>query len=164
MKAEDRLELIGWKAKNTQKMWYWDVVMCKWKNFSFNCLFSNVEEINLLLSVLKKAKNKNFDFCYLMANNQLKCGIIYKKVAVRVGDDAWIHYWYWGEGSFQTLNLMLTILQNQIGVKSTSVSVISIPLSFNSLLNVLYHGGFMEVEALWKHSFWIKLTISLSLT
>ena len=81
--------------------------MCKWKNFSFNCLFSNVEEINLLLSVLKKAKNKNFDFCYLMANNQLKCGIIYKKAAVHVGDDAQIHYWYWGEDSFQTLNLML---------------------------------------------------------
>ena len=38
--------------------------------------FENVDEINLMLSLFKKAKNSNFDFCYLMANDQLKCGII----------------------------------------------------------------------------------------
>ena len=26
-------------------------------------------------------------FCYLIANNQSKCGIIYKKIALRAGDD-----------------------------------------------------------------------------
>ena len=26
-------------------------------------------------------------FCYLTANYQLKCGIIYKKIAMRAGDD-----------------------------------------------------------------------------
>ena len=30
LKAEDKLELIGWKVKNIRKkMWYWDDVMCK---------------------------------------------------------------------------------------------------------------------------------------
>ena len=47
-----------------KKLWYWDVVICKWVNFSFKCFLSNVEEINLLLSLFKKAKNNNFDFCY----------------------------------------------------------------------------------------------------
>ena len=26
-------------------------------------------------------------FCYLIADNQTKCGIIYKKIAMQVGDD-----------------------------------------------------------------------------
>ena len=51
------------------------------------CFLSNAEEINLLLSLFKKAKNKNFDFCYLMANNQLKWGIIYEKIVLQAGND-----------------------------------------------------------------------------
>ena len=51
------------------------------------CFLSNAEEINLLLSLFKKAKNKNFDFCYLMTNNQLKWGIIYEKIVLQVGND-----------------------------------------------------------------------------
>ena len=53
----------------------------------FKCFLSNVEEINLLLSLFKKAKNKNFDFCYLMANNQLRRGIIYEKITMREVND-----------------------------------------------------------------------------
>ena len=56
-------------------------------NFSFKCFLSNVEEINLLLFLFKKIKNSDFDFCYLMENNQLKCGIVYKKIAMRESDD-----------------------------------------------------------------------------
>ena len=93
LKAKDKLELIGWKVKNIRKkMWYWDDVMCKWKNFSFKCFLSNVEEINLLLSLFKK-----LDFCYLMANNQLKCSIIYEKIAMRAGEDEWIIYYEWSK-------------------------------------------------------------------
>ena len=76
-------------------MQYSDAVMCKWVNFSFKCFLSNLEEINLLFSLFKRAKNSNFDSCYLVANNQLKCGIIYKKVAMRVGDDERITDYEW---------------------------------------------------------------------
>ena len=93
MKAEDELELIRWKVKSIRKkLWYWDVVICKWVNFSFKRFLSNVEEINLLRSLFKKQKNKNFDSCYLKTNNSLKCSIIYEKIAMRAGDDEWINY------------------------------------------------------------------------
>ena len=54
------------------------------------CFLSNAEEINLLLSLFKKAKNKNFDFCYLRANNQLRRSIIYEKITMREVNDEWI--------------------------------------------------------------------------
>ena len=60
--------------------------MCKWVNFSSQRCLSNVEEINLILSFFKN-KTKNFDFCYLKANNLIKCRIIYEKIAMREGDD-----------------------------------------------------------------------------
>ena len=70
-------------------------------NFFSKCFLSNVEEINSLLSFLKTLWNNNFVFfCYLTASNQLKCGIIYEKIAMRVGDDEqrindeW-PYWIW---------------------------------------------------------------------
>ena len=31
--------------------------------------------------------NFNFDFLSMITNNQIKCGIIYEKIAMRVGDD-----------------------------------------------------------------------------
>ena len=31
--------------------------------------------------------NCNFDFLSMITNNQIKCGIIYEKIAMRVGDD-----------------------------------------------------------------------------
>ena len=86
LKSEDKFELIRWKIKNIhKKLCYWDVVMCKWVNFSSERCLSNVEEINLILSFFKN-KTKNFDFCYLKANNLIKCRI-YEKIAMREGDD-----------------------------------------------------------------------------
>ena len=57
LKAEDKLDIISWKVKNIRKtLWYWDSGMCKWVDISFKCSQPNVEEINLLLSLFKKAK------------------------------------------------------------------------------------------------------------
>ena len=63
--------------------------------FFIKCFLSNVEEINLLLSLFKKAKNKNYDFCYLMTNNQLRCRFIYEKIAMQAGDDEQIINYEW---------------------------------------------------------------------
>ena len=58
-------------------------------NFSFKCFLSNVGEVNLLLFFSKKKKKKTvLIFCYLMAKNQLKCGVIYEKnIVMWVGED-----------------------------------------------------------------------------
>ena len=40
-------------------------------------------------------KIPNLFFCYLIANNQLKCGIIYKEIAIRAGDDERITNYEW---------------------------------------------------------------------
>ena len=63
--------------------------------FFIKCFLSNVEEINLLLSLFKKAKNKDYDFCYLMTNNQLRCRFIYEKIVMRAGDDEQIINYEW---------------------------------------------------------------------
>ena len=42
---------------------------------------SNFEETNSLLSFVKKSEKKTI-FHYLIANNQLKCSIIYKKIVM----------------------------------------------------------------------------------
>ena len=36
-------------------------------------------------------------FCYLIADNQIKCSIIYKKIAMQVGDDKQRIYYEWPE-------------------------------------------------------------------
>ena len=53
-------------------------------NFSSKCFLSNVEEINSLLSCFKKSKKEQKT---KIANNQLKCSIIYKTIMMRAGDD-----------------------------------------------------------------------------
>ena len=45
--------------------------------------------------------NCNFDFFLpVMTNNQTKCGIIYKKIAMQVGDDEQMTHYEWLKMNF----------------------------------------------------------------
>ena len=80
LKAEDILETTRWKVKNMQNICNIEIKWCVseffFKVFSFKCwrnksttfFFQKIRKITTLFS------------CYLMANNQLKCRIIYKKI------------------------------------------------------------------------------------
>ena len=93
LKAEDKPEILRWKVKNICKISEikWSVSEFYFKVFSFKCwrntftafFFQKTGEIAILI------------FCYLIANNQLKCGIIYKKIAMRVGDNEWKINYEW---------------------------------------------------------------------
>ena len=88
LKAKDKLKITRWKVKNKRKNICnieikWCVSEFYFKFFSFKCwrnkftalFFQNIQKVTILI------------FCYFMANNQLKCGIIYKKTAMRLDDD-----------------------------------------------------------------------------
>ena len=85
LKAEDILETTRWKVKNMQNICNIEIKWCVseffFKVFSFKCwrnksttfFFQKIRKITTLFS------------CYLMANNQLKCRIIYKKIKRDMG-------------------------------------------------------------------------------
>ena len=85
LKAEDKPEVTRWKVKNICKISEikWSVSEFYFKVFSFKCWrnkftafsFQKIRKITILI------------FCYLIANDQLKSGIIYKKTEMRAGDD-----------------------------------------------------------------------------
>ena len=79
LKAEDKLEIIGWKIEHTQKIWSRNNMIMLW-NFPFRHFLSYIEEINLLLSFFKKeAQKQQFWFFVYIMTNQLKYIIIYQK-------------------------------------------------------------------------------------
>ena len=57
-------------------------------NFSSNCFLSSFEEINSIFSSFEKMRNiAVLIFCYLIADSQLKWGIICKKISIQASDD-----------------------------------------------------------------------------
>lgn len=60
------------------------------------CVMEMRQEINLLLSFSKKIKKqKILFFCYLMANNQVKCGITYERKSRSGWDNGRIMNYEW---------------------------------------------------------------------
>ena len=61
------------------------------------CVMEMRQEINLLLSFSNKIKKTAilFFFCYLMANNQMKCGITYERKSRSGWDNGRIMNYEW---------------------------------------------------------------------
>ena len=91
LKAEEKLKLICGTVKKIREK----VAVLRCCCF-FNCFLSSVEKINTFF--IQKSKIQQFLFLlFNMANNYLKCGIIYEKIAMGAGGDEWMINYEWSK-------------------------------------------------------------------